>query len=481
MVFVPGRQAVWAAEADRPAALSTALPDLGDSAQAEVTPQLEKKVGEAIMREYRRDPDFIDDPEITAYVSSIGQRLVSVSADPTHEFEFFVVRDEHINAFAMPGGYVGINTGLILAAQTESELAGVLAHEISHVTQGHIARQLDKESQLSWATLAGLVVAVLAARSSPQTSMAAIVGSQAAAIQAMLSYSREYEQEADRIGFGLMEAAGFDPNGMPEFFGRLLRASRLSDLGAAPAYLRTHPLTTERMADLEARAAKAPYRQRPDSLEFQLVRMKIRAQSGSGPRALELLRTQLNEGRYSNGATVHYGISVALLRTRNFPLAAQELKLARERAGADPMFASLGARIRRESGDRLGARAELERAMRDFGRRPFLVYEYARTLQAMGKNAELIKVLEELLRVRPRDARAYQMLAESHAALGQIAAQHQAQGEYYALMGNLAEAVVQMQLAQKAGDGDFYLLSSVDARVAELKALEREERQSGIK
>jgi beta-barrel assembly-enhancing protease len=454
------------------------LPDLGDAAQAGLSLPAERKIGESIMREYRRDPDFVDDPEINAYVDSVGQRLVAVSADAGREFEFFVVRDNSINAFAMPGGFVGIHTGLLLAAQSESEFAGVLAHEISHVTQRHIARQLQKESQLTWAAVAGLVVALLAARSSPQASQAAIMGTQAGAIQAMLNYSRDFEREADRVGFSLMEGSGFDPNGMPAFFERLQRATRLAELNAAPAYLRTHPLTTERMADLQTRAAGVHYRQRPDSIDFQLVRAKLRAENGSPGEAVQALENQLKEGRYSTEAAARYGLATALVRARDFRHAEAQLQTARTEAGSNPMFETLGARIKRESGDPTGAREQLTRAMKDFGRRSYLIYEYAETLQALNSHREVIGMLEGLVRERPHEARAYQMLAKSHAALGHIAWQHRAQGEYYALSGSLPAAIEQLQLAQRAGDGDFYLLSSVDARLRELKSLDADERSA---
>jgi len=461
-----------------PVSVQSPLPDLGDPAQAGLSLQAEKKIGESVMREYRRDPDFVDDPEVVSYVNSVGQRLVAVSADAGREFEFFVVRDNTINAFAMPGGFVGVHTGLLLAAQTESELAGVLAHEISHVTQRHIARQLEKGSQLSWAAIAGLVVAVLAARSNPQASQAAMAGTQAGAIQAMLNYSRDFEREADRVGFTLMEAAGYDPNGMPAFFERLQRATRLAELNAAPAYLRTHPLTEERMADLQARASAVHYRQRSDSVDFYLVRAKLRAQDGAPPEAVKAFENQLKEGRYANEGAAHYGLATALLRARNFKRAESELSIARTETGPHPMLETLGARIKRDSGDLAGARDQLTRALKDFGQRTYLVYEYAETLQALNAHREAITVLDKLVRERPHDARAYQMLAKSHAALGHIAWQHRAQGEYYALSGSLPAAIEQMQLAQRAGDGDFYLLSSVDARLRELKVLDADERKA---
>ena len=451
------------------------LPELGEAAQASLSPQLERKIGESIMREYRHDPDFIDDPEVSAYVNSVGRRLAGVSADAGREFEFFVVRDISINAFAMPGGFIGIHSGLLLAAQSEGELAGVLAHEVSHVTQRHIARQIDQGQKMQWAAIAGMIAGLLAARSNPQAAQAAIVTAQAGMIQSQLNYSRDFEREADRVGFTLMASAGFDPAGMPAFFDRLQRAYRLSESNA-PAYLRTHPLTGERLSDMQSRVATADYRQRPDSIEFQLVRARLRSQVGLPAEAVALFLRQLGEGRYMTAASARYGLALAWLRANDPAAARTALATVRQEAGAHPMFDTLEARIIAGEGDRAGATERLAQAMRTWGRRDYLVHEYAAALQAQGRHREAITELEALVRLRPREAAAFGMLAQSHAALGHLAWQHRAQGEYYALSGSLSDAIQQLQFAQRANDGDFYLMSEVDTRLRELRALDAEER-----
>ena len=254
------------------------LPELGDASGALLSPQMERRIGEQAMREIRRQPDFIDDPDLTEYINAVGHRIVA-AADTRQDFEFFLVNDKTVNAFSMPGGFVGVNTGLLLAAQTESELAGVLGHEVAHVTQHHIARMIGKQDQMSIPLLAALVLGLLAARSNPDVTQAVIAGAGATSIQSQLNYSRDFEREADRIGFQYLQQAGFDVGGMATFFERLQKATRLYE-NNAPAYLRTHPLTTERIADMQNRAQTAAYKQAPDSIEFQLVRAKLRAEQG---------------------------------------------------------------------------------------------------------------------------------------------------------------------------------------------------------
>ena len=239
-----------------PSALGQGLPDLGDVSQSELSPQTERRLGESIMREIRADRSYSDDAEITDYLNALGYKMVAASADSRQEFTFFLIMDPQVNAFALPGGFVGINSGLILTAQSESELAGVVSHEVAHVTQRHMARMLAQQKQSQIASLAALAVAVLAARSSPEISQAAIMASQAGTIQSALNYTRDHEREADRVGFQVLEKAGFDAQAMALFFERMQRATRFYET-SAPAYLRTHPMTYERSTCRTARCRTA--------------------------------------------------------------------------------------------------------------------------------------------------------------------------------------------------------------------------------
>jgi predicted Zn-dependent protease len=450
------------------------LPDLGERAQADLSPQQERRIGEQIMREIRRDPDYIDDPEISAYVQAVGQRLVAVSVDARQEFTFFVVRDKMINAFALPGGFIGVHSGLITSAQTESEFAGVMAHEIAHVLQRHLARQLQAYNQLSPLSLVGLGLAILAGRSNPQLAQGAAIASQAAPVAAMLNFSREFEREADRVGFQILQDGGYDAAGMAAFFTRLQQNTRLYD-NNAPVYMRTHPLTVERLADMQNRVQDGPYRQRPDSIEFQLVRAKLRAGDGRPEDAVAYFRTALAEKRFATEAATRYGYAQALLRAKDYALAEREVAQLRKGATQHPMFETLATRVRMAAGDRAGAEKIIAAAAQIYPENVGVLYEYAEVLQSAGNPARAIEVLREILKQRPQDARAFTMMAKSYAALGKRTDQHRALAEGYYLQGGLAAAVDQLVLAQKAGDSDFYTLSAIDARLRELRKLQQEE------
>jgi len=461
-----------------PQARAQTLPELGDTSGALLSPNLERRIGEQAMREIRlHEPSFLDDPELTEYVNEIGRRIVAASPGARQDFEFFMVRDNTINAFAMPGGFVGVHTGLLLAAQTESELAGVLAHEVAHVTQHHLARLLGKQEQMSIPTLAAVVLGLLAARAHPDLAQAVIAGAGATGIQSQLNYTRDFEREADRIGFQFLQQAGFDVGGMGSFFERMQKATRLYE-NNAPAYLRTHPLTTERIADMQNRAQTAEYKQAPDSIEFHLARAKLRAEQGLPREAVAHFSELVRERRYAEEASARYGLASALARARDFPRAASEIETVRKLIGTHPMVELLMARVRVGAGDPAGARDVLRAALaRAPNYRP-LHYAYVEVLQGMGEHQAALAWLADLVKSYPQDALMYGLQAKSYAASGKRLLHHQALAETYVLQGTLPAAIEQLQLAQKSGDGDFYQLSAVDARLRDLRSLQAEEKKT---
>src|SRR5438552_13156836 len=339
------------------------LPELGDTSGALVSPYMERKAGEQAMREIRlREPSFLDDPELTEYVNEVGGRIVAANHEARQDFEFFIVRDNAINAFAMPGGFVGVHTGLLLAAQTESELAGVLAHEVAHVTQHHLARLLGKQEQMSIPTLVAVVLGIMAARSRPDLAQAVIAAAGASGIQSQLNYTRDFEREADRIGFQFLQLPGFDVGGTETFFERMQKATRLYE-NNAPAYLRTHPLTTERIADMQNRAQTAVYKQAPASIEFHLARAKLRAEQGLPPEAAAHSDQLVREHRHAYEAGARYGLASALARAREFSRASSEIETVRKLLWTHPMVELLMARVRLGAGDPAGARDVLREAL----------------------------------------------------------------------------------------------------------------------
>ena len=461
----------WLTAALAAPVLAQPLPDLGGVADAGLTPQLERRIGESIVRDIRfRDPTYLDDPELADYLGTLGARLAQAMPGARQDFEFFVMRDHVINAFALPGGFVGVHTGLLLAAETESELAGVIAHEIAHITQRHMARQLGQQQQMQLPMLAALAAAILLARSRPDLAAGAAVGVQGAAVQSQLSYSRDFEREADRVGLQGLEGAGFDARAMASFFERLQRSSRAADDGSVPGYLRTHPLTTERIADAQNKAASLPYRQHLDSAEFQMVRAKLRAESGDARDAVGHFEASVRERRYASEAAARYGFASALLRARRAQEADAEMARARAAGAGGPMVEALAARVKQGLGDHAGATGLLATARTRYPHSRPLLYAQVSALDEAGRHQDALAALAEPLRQRPRDARLHSLQAKTYAALGKRALQHQSQAEVYVLQGSLPAAIEQLQLARSAGDGDFYQMSVVDARLKELRA-----------
>ena len=452
-----------------PLSVAEGLPDLGEAAQAEFSPAMERRIGESVMLEIRRDPAWLDDPEVTSYLNRVGNRLSAQSEEARQEFEFFALRDPTLNAFAMPGGYIGVHTGLILAAATESELASVLAHEISHVTQHHLARLVNKSGQGQVASLLSLAVAILAARSSPDLAMGAAMAGQGAAIQNQLNYSRDFEREADRTGLGVLERSGFDIRGMGSFFERLQKSGRLYE-NNAPGYLRTHPLTTERVADIGNRIQGRPYRQVQDSLEFQLVRAKLRAQEGTSRDAVVEFETRLKDRSFAGSeAAMRYGLAQARARDGNLPAAERELSELRRLKVESPMIETFAAQMRLKQGDAAGAVRLLRAAQPRYPQERAIAYGLVESLQQARLPADAIKVTEDELLSYPSDAKMHALQAKTYSMLGKRLQQHRAQAEAYALLGQMPAAVEQFELAQKAGDGNFYDQSQVDSRLRELK------------
>ena len=457
------------------------LPDLGDSSDAVLTDKQERTIGNRVMREVRIDPAFIDDPEISDYVKALGNRLLSAAEPPRRPIEFFVVQDDAVNAFALIGGHVGLHTGLFLLTRNESELAGVVGHEISHILQRHQSRLYQGQGKYQLASLAALAIAMLASRGSSsqssQVTEAAIVGASAIMMQGQLDYTREHEREADRVGVTILERAGYDPRGMVSFFERMQRANRLSEFKSAPSYLRTHPLTVERIADMQSRVEAMAPRLVPDSFDYRIARAKIRAASGSATEAVAYFRDQLADRSVLRPREHVYGLALALRRARDFPAAEKELATIRAGESTSPAFEWLAAQLQADQGRTDAALATYRAALKAHPRYRGLVYGLAQLLLDSGRTAEAIAWLEERVRADPEDAKLHEFRSRAYTAAGNRMAQHRAQAEAYYRRGNLAAAVDQLELATKVRGTDFYTLSIAEARLRELRSqleIERE-------
>jgi predicted Zn-dependent protease len=452
---------------------SPSLPDLGDASQVGFTPAQERRVGEAIIRQIRAQGGYLNDPEVNDYLNELGHRLVNASHDAKQDFEFFAVPDSQINAFALPGGYIGVHTGLIILAQSESQLAAVLAHEISHVTQRHIARMIDNQKTSMWMSLAGLALAILASRvggnSGSQATHAAIAGSQALAVQNQLNFTRDNEYEADRVGFSRLAAAGFDPNAQATFMERLQRNNRFVE-GNTPSYLRTHPITYERIAEAQARAQGLPYRQVADSLDFHLVRALLKSYQGDAREQVTNFDTALREKKYNNEIAERYGLVASLLRANDIPRAKTELARLEKMAPPHPMIEAMAGNVLMAAGAYGEAAKRFEAALVRYPNKMQLVYDYPEALIKAGRPAAASAFAEQQLLRFPGNGPLHQIAAKAYAEQNMRLKQHEHQGEYYAWAGNLPLAIGQLELAAKAGDGNFYQISVVETRLRKLRA-----------
>jgi len=490
----------WAAPVQAPAAAN--LPQLGDVARVDLTPVQERRIGEEIMNTIRRDRDYLDDAPILEYLNEFGANLVAAMpgarGETNADYFFFAVRDPQLNAFALPGGFIAVHSALLIAAQNESELASVMSHEIGHVVQRHIARSIGQEKQDMIIPLATMVLAALAAKSNPDAAAGVYMGGQGLAIQRQLNFSREVEREADRVGFQIMGAAGFDTSGMVSFFGRLQAATRM--FPDIPPSLLSHPLTSERIADIQARIRETPYRQRVDSLDFYLARARARVLQDETPagraEAQKAFAAMMNDPSRQQQVAGQYGMAFLTLKQGDFVKAQEWLDKARSAASAPPrpgvfsaappptgngaaLFAALDIDIKLAPGQPRAVQEQAlkaaERAQALFPLSRGIARQYADALVANGRLEDAAHYLRDQIRLYRSEPQLYDQLAKTYAEQGKIALQHLALAESYALTGGTMGALDQLKLARSAKDATFYDQAMIDARERELQAKRRDE------
>jgi predicted Zn-dependent protease len=445
------------------------LPDIGDSTGSIFSPEYERRLGQAFLNHVRKQVKIIDDPEIETYVQSVGYRLVANSDNNTQAFTFFVVDDPLINAFAAPGGIVGINAGTIINSGSESELAGVVAHEIAHVTQKHMARSAEMQSKLSLPMMAALLGAILVATQNPDAGMAAITAIQGGAMQAQINFTRHNEEEADRVGLQLLERADFDPLGMPGFFEKLQKNSRY--FAQAPEFLRTHPVTTNRIADTLARAAAIPRRTRYDeSASYPLVRAKLIVRSFHEPRdAVNHFRQEL--ARVENvdpDGVLRYGLALALLEDRRYDEARTLIAGLLAERGENVTFLLAAAEVEARQNrfaDAIRIYERTEKLYPDY--RP-LVLNFAGTLLQSGDPVRARDLLKKYGKYAEPDLTYYDYLTRAEAESGNPVESGMANAEYYYLSGETRVAIERLRyiLQQARPKPDYYQQERIRARLA---------------
>lgn len=452
-------------------ALANELPDLGDASQSVLSAQQERQIGEQGMLEIRASKSYLDDAEINDYLNRLGYRLVANSQDPAQAFEFFALNENQINAFAMPGGFVGVNTGLITTAQNESELASVLAHEISHVTQHHLARLIASQKADSLTAMAALAIAILAARNNPNAAVGAIAGAGAASTQRQLNFTREHEEEADRIGLTTLQKSGFDVRAMPIFFERLQQGTRLLDNNNAPSWMRTHPVTSERIADIDSRVNQLPVKLVADSLDFQLVRTKLLFMSKTPQDAIAYFSDALGAKKYGDPVVQRYGLALALLENGDVQRAADELALLHKQPRTSAMIETLAGKV--HTAQHMPA-AQLIRfyrnAVKTYPQHRALAYDYARLLVDSRQYDDALKLLDAEISTYSNDANLYELQAHIFAAQHRPQEEHHALAYAYISEGNLKGAIEQLELARRSGN-NYYEQSIIDSELRQFREI----------
>jgi len=458
------------------------LPDIGGVSNAYLSLADEQRLGDEFMRSIRGSMKLIDDNLAVDYVQRIGNRLVRHAPTGGRSFDFFIPDDPSINAFAGPGGHIGINSGLIQMADSESELAAVMAHEIAHVTQRHLARAFEQASHMNLPLAAAIVTSIILGSRDGQAGVAALAATAAGSAQTQINFTRANEQEADRVGIEILAKSGYDPRSMPEFFQRLQQATRIMD-SQDFEFLRTHPVTTSRIADSMGRAEQFP-KVEASSSDFLLIQAGVRVASRNDPAAHEAyFRANLDKGPRDARIAAQYGLTLALLQGRKMAAARTAFQtLASEVAGeqgAAP-FVTLLLQARIELEDRHADRAVaiLEHEGNDYREGMSFFMLYTDALLQDDRPEQVRELTTQRLAAKGRDAdpRLYRRLAEAETRLGREPRAHQALAEFYFLNSDTRSAIQQIEIALsllKKQDDRGNLSERLKVRLEEMKALAR--------
>ena len=422
------------------------LPDMGSPAAAVLSQSDEYRLGAMVAHELRDQNALIEDPEISEYVNSVGLRLASQSAEGGRHFQYFVIKDPAIIAVAVPGGFVFINEGLVLATTTESELASVMAHETAHVTQHHIARMIADQSKQSISSVAALLAAILlGALGGGQAIEGGLAAAQGMAVQHQINFTRDNEMEADRVGIGFLAGAGYDPNAMAGFFETMGRREGLATT-YIPAMLIDHPVTTDRVAEARARAAQFPAHKVRDSQSYELIRERVRVLTATGDVDLAGQYAQ----RIAHGGDTlgnRYGEALALMNSNRADEALKILTpLMQQHEDLTLLHAALG-QAQAKAGHVKEALATFQRAEQLFPRNVPVTVRYAETLMAAGRPAEAHNMLLDLFNNVPPTPDQIRLTALAASAAGDAGDAYFYMGEYQIAGGDLNLAAQQLQLA----------------------------------
>jgi predicted Zn-dependent protease len=451
------------------------LPDMGDSAGKYISPDEEEALGRGVLRNLRVRGLLVEDPQLVGYVESVGHRVLTGVPEPSYPYTFFLVRDTSINAFAAPGGYIGIHAGLLLASDTEDELAGVVAHEIAHIEQRHAARAFEAARKFNFAQAAAMIAGLLVGIADPQAGAAALYAGVAGNQQMALNFTRENEYEADRVGIGFLASAGFRPEGMAAFFEKLMQKEGRNTLQIE--YLRTHPVNTSRIAEAQARARdlnQAGNQVLPD-YELAVARLRILLTANDPVTVGRLVEASSSQDLERSPAAQRYALALALRQSAKFE---QALNVYDQLLADDPHNAwfRLGRnQVLRDLGRSGVALADYEHLLSLYpGYYPIQIH-YTQALLEAGRTDEAVSLARRAVAEHEDRPQVYHLLGEALARSGDQQGSLEALAEYFFMQGQLQESLRQLDQALEVSELDHVSRQRIAERREQIRALAQAE------
>ncbi len=444
------------------------LPEIGSAGVSVLSIEKERQIGGEMMRQIRASQPILNDPVLTEYINDLGNRMVRNAKDVNYSFEFFIIRNQELNAYAFFGGHIAIHSGLITTASTESELASVVAHEISHVTQRHLARRLESQNKSQPLTMAAMVSSVLLTLINPSVGMAALSTTMAASQQAGINYTRGNEKEADRVGIMLLAESGFNPQGAPDFFSTLAEKYRYKS--KPPAMLLTHPLPESRISDARIRAQNFSPRPLAPSLEFELAKARIIARyEGNAKDNIINFEQSLTKNTYAIEAAAKYGLALSHYENKNYSVAVQQLEALLKNDNKNLFYvdALTDAYIGVKDFDKaISMLAELNLLM---PHNQVVTLNYANVLNEAGQYSKAETLLQNFLVVNPKNFIANDLLTEVYRKQDKKALMHATKAEVFALLGAYPKAVDELQTAYNFVEDNPLLKKRMKGRILQLQ------------
>tara|TARA_B110000881_G_scaffold218852_1_gene239274 strand:- start:521 stop:1960 length:1440 start_codon:yes stop_codon:yes gene_type:complete len=447
------------------------LPDIGAAGGSVLSIDKERLIGQAMMKQLRATSPLINDPVLNEYINDLGNQLVKNAQDVHYSFEFFLIKNQELNAFAFFGGHVGIHSGLLTTADTESELASVIAHEISHVTQRHLARKLESQSNAQPLALAGIVSGVLLSLVNPTVGMAALMGSMALSQQASINYTRSNEKEADRVGIALLSYSGFDPQGAPDFFGKMSEKYRYKS--TPPPMLLTHPIPASRITDARQRAHSFPKRTLAPKLSFELAKARIIARYQNDPSYnIRFYQKKLRNKNYAIKEAAQYGLAVALLENKKYSEAQQVLEPLFSLDKNNLFYADVLSDIYLGLKDFDTAINMLEQLNALMPNNQVVTLNYANVLMSDKKLDESASLLQDFLLTQPKNVIVYDLLTNIYKQQKKPALMHSTKAEMYALLGAYQKSIDELHTAYNFTKESPIIRRRIKARILQIQAQE---------